>query len=285
MLDLSELYQFITYAECGTLSAAAEILHISQPTLTRTMHHVEEAFGAPLFHRGKNRIELTDTGKVAVEQASSLLAEAEKAIQAVQAFERNQHMITIHSCAPVPLWSLLPELSRRFPENIISSKLTTNMDEIIQNVISGNADIGILPQSCPHKDLRCIPYLQEQLYVCIPEEHTLAEQSHLSLSQINGFNCLLRDEIGFWTNLVKSKMPASRFLIQTDEFEFEELVRTSTLLCFSSSKAPGSEQTLKGRKRIPLTDPEVNVTYHLISSTKSTILQSVSPTFEFRPQK
>lgn len=96
MLDLSELYQFITYAECGTLSAAAEILHISQPTLTRTMHHVEEAFGAPLFHRGKNRIELTDTGKVAVEQARSLLAEAEKAIQAVQTFERNQHMITIH---------------------------------------------------------------------------------------------------------------------------------------------------------------------------------------------
>ena len=285
MLDLSELYQFITYAECGTLSAAAEILHISQPTLTRTMHHVEEAFGAPLFHRGKNRIELTDTGKVAVEQASSLLAEAEKAIQAVQAFERNQHMITIHSCAPVPLWSLLPELSRRFPENIISSKLTTNMDEIIQNVISGNADIGILPQSCPHKDLRCIPYLQEQLYVCIPEEHTLAEQSHLSLSQINGFNCLLRDEIGFWTNLVKSKMPASRFLIQTDEFEFEELVRTSTLLCFSSSKTTDSDQTLKGRKRIPLTDPEVNVTYHLISSAKSTILQSVSPTFEFRYQK
>lgn len=61
-------------------------------------------------------------------------------------------------------------------------------------------------------------------------------------------------------------MPASRFLIQTDEFEFEELVRTSTLLCFSSSKALGSEQTLKGRKRIPLTDPEVNITYHLISS-------------------
>ena len=80
-------------------------------------------------------------------------------------------------------------------------------------------------------------------------------------------------------------MPASRFLIQTDEFEFEQLVRTSTLLCFSSSKTTDSDQTLKGRKQIPLTDPEVNVTYHLISSTKSTILQSVSPTFEFRPQK
>ena len=284
MLDLSDLYQFVTYADCGTLSAAAEKLHISQPTLTRTMHDVEDAFGVPLFYRGKNRIELTDTGKVAVEQSRSLLAEAEKTIQTVQTFERNQHMITIHSCAPAPLWSLLPELSRRFPDNIISSKLT-NMDEIIQNVISDNADIGILPQSCSHKDLLCVPYLKEQLYVCIPKEHKLAELSHLSLSQLNGFNCLLRDEIGFWTDLVKSKMPASRFLIQTDEFEFEELIRTSTLLCFSSSKATDLNQTLKGRKLIPLTDPEVNVTYHLISSAKSAILQSVSPTFEFRHQK
>lgn len=284
MLDLSDLYQFVTYADCGTLSAAAEKLHISQPTLTRTMHDVEDAFGVPLFHRGKNRIELTNTGKVAAEQARSLLSEAEKAILTVQTFERNQHTITIHSCAPAPLWSLLPERSRRFPDNIISSKLT-NMDEIIQNMISDNADIGILPQSCSHRDLLCVPYLKEQLYVCIPKEHKLAEHSQLGLSQLNGFNCLLRDEIGFWTDLVKSKMSASRFLIQTDEFEFEELVRTSTLLCFSSSIATDLNQTLKERKLIPLTDPEVNVTYHLISPTKSAILQSVSPTFEFRHQK
>lgn len=274
MLDLSDLYQFVTYADCGILSAAAEKLHISQPTLTRTMHDVENAFGVPLFHRGKNRIELTDTGKTAVEQARLLLAEAEKAIQTVQTFERNRHTITIHSCAPAPLWSLLPELSRRFPDNIISSKLT-NTDEIIQNVISGNADIGILPQACSHKGLVCVPYLKEQLYVCIPKEHKLAQESQLCLSQINGFNCLLRDEIGFWADLVKSKMPASRFLIQTDEFEFEELVRTSTLLCFSSNKATYLDKALKDRKRIPLTDPDVNVTYHLISTTKSDIPASI----------
>lgn len=48
MLDLSDLYQCVTYADCGTLSAAADKLHISQPTLTRTMHDVEDAFGIPL---------------------------------------------------------------------------------------------------------------------------------------------------------------------------------------------------------------------------------------------
>lgn len=60
-------------------------------------------------------------------------------------------------------------------------------------------------------------------------------------------------------------MPASRFLIQTDEFEFEELVRTSTLLCFSTNIAIPLNQFIKNRKVIPLTDPEANVTYHLIS--------------------
>ena len=190
----------------------------------------------------KNRIELTDTGEVAVEQARSLLSEAEKAVETVQTFERNQHTITIHSCAPVPLWSLLPELSRRFPDNIISSKLT-NMDEILQNVSSGNADIGILPQSCSDKNLLCIPYLKEQLYVCIPKEHKLAEHSHLSLSQLNGFNCLLRDEIGFWTNLVKeTNCQPFPLLIQTDEFEFEELAGLPHYYVFPAVKHPAQSR-------------------------------------------
>lgn len=265
MLDLSDLYQFVTYAKYGTLSAAAEMLHISQPTLTRTMHHVEESFGVKLFHRGKNRIELTETGKYAVEHAQFLLSEAEKAVKSVQTFERKQHTITVNSCAPAPLWSLLPNLSHRFPENIISSKLTS-VEDIINNVISGNTDIGILPYEYSHKDLICLPYIQEHLFVCVPEGHSLANAAELSGSQINGYNCLLRDQIGFWTDLVKQKMPASRFLIQTNEFEFEELVRTSTLLCFSTNIATPLNLAAKNRKKIPLTDPEANVTYHLISS-------------------
>lgn len=265
MLDLSDLYQFVTYADCGTLSAAAEKLHISQPTLTRTMHHVEESFGVRLFQRGKNRITLTDTGKMAVIQAESLLEAAEKAVQEVQAFEHKKHTITVLSCAPAPLWSLLPDLSRRFPENTISSRLA-GIGEIITNIASGKAEIGILPEVYSGEDLSCIPYIKEQLFVCVPKEHALADASELSLSQLNGFNCLLRDEIGFWTDIVKKGMPASRFLVQTDEFEFEELVRTSTLLCFTSNLASISHQATTDRQMIPLTDPEVNVTYHLIMS-------------------
>ena len=49
MLNLLELEQLIAFADLGTLSKAAEELHISQPTLTRTMKNLEAAFGVPLL--------------------------------------------------------------------------------------------------------------------------------------------------------------------------------------------------------------------------------------------
>ncbi len=53
MLNLCELEQLCAFARYGTLSKAAEELHISQPTLTRSMQHLEEEFGVALFVHGK----------------------------------------------------------------------------------------------------------------------------------------------------------------------------------------------------------------------------------------
>lgn len=79
MLNLTELKQLITFADCGTLSKAASQLHLSQPTITRTMQHLEDAFNVPLFIRGKNKITLNETGMQAVKYARQLVADAETA--------------------------------------------------------------------------------------------------------------------------------------------------------------------------------------------------------------
>lgn len=283
MLDLNELEQFVTFAKYGTLSKTAEILNISQPTITRTMQHVEEAFEVTLFERGKNRIALNETGEKAVECAEKLLKEAENAVQTVQTFDKNMHTIKVESCASAPLWTLLPDLTARFHENMISSRLA-DVKEIVRHVQEGECDVGILPgplktyeneayenekyekmkEEMTDKNLVDVSYLREKLNVCIPKDHELAEQKELSMEQLNGFNCLLRDQIGFWTDLCHEKMPASKFLVQTDEFAFEELIRASTLFCFTTNFATDVNHLLEGRKVIPLTDPEADVTYHLI---------------------
>ena len=262
MLDFDDLEQLTAFARCGTLSAAAEELHISQPTITRTMQRLEDDFGAPLFVRSKNSIELNETGKMAVEYARKLIFEAENAVRSVREFDKNLRSVNVASCAPAPLWSLLPELSARFPKNTVTSQLM-DIPEIIAAVSAGRQDIGILPFECHDKGLVDMVYIKEDLAVCVPPESPLAELEEVSFAELNGFNCLLRDQLGFWTEMCQRKMPASRFLIQTDASEFYELVKASTLLCFTT-KLANPAGTIYDRKTVPISDSEVHITYHLI---------------------
>ena len=82
MVDLYELRQLAAFAELGTLSRVAEEFHLSTPSVTRSMQHLEAYFGVPLFRRGKNRSELNDTGRLAVSHAQKLLSAAEDAVRA-----------------------------------------------------------------------------------------------------------------------------------------------------------------------------------------------------------
>ena len=68
MIELYELRQFAAFADCGTLSDAAEFLHLSQPALSRNMKKLEEDMGIPLFTRRKNRLELNENGKYVLDQ-------------------------------------------------------------------------------------------------------------------------------------------------------------------------------------------------------------------------
>ena len=63
MIELYELRQFVTFADTGTLSEAAKILHLSQPALSRNMKKLEDDLGIFLFERKRNKLELNNNVK------------------------------------------------------------------------------------------------------------------------------------------------------------------------------------------------------------------------------
>ncbi|MCD8119588.1 MAG: LysR family transcriptional regulator [Lachnospiraceae bacterium] len=262
MLNLYELEQLSAFARYGTLSKTAEELHISQPTLTRTMQHLEEEFGVSLFFHGKNRLALNETGQKAVEYADELLAAAKNAVAQVRQFDISKRTILVESCAPAPLWSLLPALSEQFPEKTISSRLT-EIPAILSQVKDKTCEIGILPFPAEDDEVESIPLIREELSVCLPPDHSLAGQPSVTLEMLNGYNCLLKSDIGFWSDLCRKKMPASRFLVQTDDFEFRELAQTFTLPYFVTNLAVDMN-FVNGRAVVPVSDEEANVTFYMI---------------------
>lgn len=107
-MELEQLRQLVAFAEYGTLSKAAEALHLSQPSLSRTMQALEEELQGKLFVRQKNRIVLNETGWIAVEQARKVLSAAEELAERVRLAERSRQSISLGACAPVPIQDLRP---------------------------------------------------------------------------------------------------------------------------------------------------------------------------------
>ncbi|MCF2567911.1 LysR family transcriptional regulator [Mediterraneibacter glycyrrhizinilyticus] len=267
MLNLLELEQLSAFAEYGTLSKAAEKLNISQPTITRTMQRLEEEFGVLLFERSKNHIALNETGEQAVSYAVQLLKDAKEAVDAVRAFDRSRHTITVSSCAPAPLWRLLPALSDAFPDMTLSSSIKNNAS-VLEDVKSGHCLLAVLPgipeEGKIPETYCCRPFMKENLAVCVPPDHVLAWYKEVSFEVLNGYNFLLGTRLGFWDDMCREKMPASRFLVQTDQFTMEELIRESSLPCFVTDVAEYDEEIYGDRIVIPVSDQAAKITFHIV---------------------
>ena len=264
MLNLEELEQLVTFKELGTLSKVAEKFLISTPSLSRSMQHLEEDFGVSLFDRSANRVSLNETGERAVEVARRILSTSQQGIKEVRQFDQSLKTITIASAAPAPLWFLLPQLTTLYPNKQISHQICS-IRQTIDAIENKEIDLAVLPFAYEQNQTTCLPYLQEKLAIAVTTEHDLARLESVSFEAINGYNFLLMDQIGFWNELVQEKMPASKFLIQSNRFEFEELAYNSTLPRFATNLSQEREKIQDDRVIIPISNPEAHVRYHLVS--------------------
>lgn len=101
MIEFEHLFQFVAFGMYGTLSKTAEILHVSQPTLTRNMKLLEKEFGVILFARSKNHIALNENGLLAIKEARKILSEIEVMTDKVRQLDRSRHTLSLGSCAPL----------------------------------------------------------------------------------------------------------------------------------------------------------------------------------------
>lgn len=123
MLELFQLEQLVAFAKYGTLSKAAEELHMSQPTLTRAMQKLESEFDVPLFRRSRNRLEFNETGKLAADYAGKILDQTQDMLSLVRSFDRANRTLSIGACAPMPMLLFVQDATRLYPNMAITSEL------------------------------------------------------------------------------------------------------------------------------------------------------------------
>ena len=146
-MEIRVLRYFLAVAREESITKAAELLHLTQPTLSRQLAKLEEDFGVQLFLRGKKGITLTEEGLLLRRRAEEIVELADKTESELSAHEEMvAGEITIGS-GELAAVQILPKIFQSFKEKypqVIFDLYTGNADQIKQRLDNGLTDIGIL---------------------------------------------------------------------------------------------------------------------------------------------
>lgn len=203
-VELRSLRYFVAVAEELHFGRAARRLNISQPPLSQQIRQLEAALGVTLFVRSSRRVELTPAGTVLLEGARRAIAEAERAVAAVQRAGRGEvDMLRIGFTDSAAL-GLLPAVVRAYRGAFpgVHLELTEGTTEaqleaverdlvdlaIVRGPVNAGIDVGLAPArgTLARAPTRAVVVQREPFLVALPEDHRLTRRRLVAAGALSG---------------------------------------------------------------------------------------------------
>lgn len=269
MPELNQLAELVAVADHGTISKAAETLHISQPALTRSIQKLEAEWNVILFDRQKNKVTLNSIGELAVQYARRILSDVDGMTSAVQAYERSLRTLAIGSCAPAPIIELMYDMPERFVGMMLTSE-TVDPSLLLPGLKQNTYQIIITDRRINEPDILCQEFCNEQLFLTVPPAHPLASKKEgIYAEDMAGETMLLFWNIGVWKAFLEKKMSHTEFIVQDKDEAFAALVRASALPAFATNLTLKRRDRRENRIIIPFLDPEAKITFYCCVEKKN----------------
>ena len=200
-MTIQQLKYVIGIADNGSLNKAAEKLFISQPSLTSTIHDLENELGIIIFNRTGRGVTLTNDGIEFLASARQLYMSYENLIEKYGEngnIKKKFGVSTQHYSFAVKSFV---EMVKGFNTNEYEFAIReTKTHEVIEDVASLKSEIGILYLSdfnrkaitsiLKSKDLEFHHLINCKAYVYIWKEHPLAKKKYITMKQLKEYPCL-----------------------------------------------------------------------------------------------
>jgi LysR family transcriptional regulator, regulator for metE and metH len=186
-LEVRHLRLVVAVAEHGTLTAAAEHLHLTQSALSHQLKDIEDRLQAPLFLRRNRRMTPTAAGQRLLETGQSMLAELEQTESAVRDLGgAKQGLLRVATeCYTCYHWlpSVLQEFTTRCPgvDVRIDADATSRPLAVL---LAGKLDLALMLSSVRDRRLAATPLFRDELVVVVPPHHRFASQAYVRPSQL-----------------------------------------------------------------------------------------------------
>lgn len=268
-MEMHQLRYFLAVCQTLNFTSAAELCHVSQPSLSRAIKNLEGELGGPLFRRERNRTHLSDLGRMMQPYLAQCLANASAAKAAAEGAQRLDEaplnlgiMCTI---GPSRVTGLISKLHREMP-GIRLSLRDAVPDDLIGRLLDGDLDVALfgLPGELPDRFDRYSLY-RERFVVAFPPGHRFERQNAVKLRDMDQEPYLVRSNCEYTdyiANLLKEKDVS---LIVRYESEREDWIQSMIMAGMGSSLMPEHLSMHPNLARRLVVDPEVTREIELVT--------------------
>ncbi|WP_423801025.1 LysR family transcriptional regulator [Neobacillus sp. SAB-20_R2A] len=219
-MEFQWLNTFITAADCGNFRRTAEILYISQPSVTVHIKQLEQELGIQLFDRDGKKVKLTEAGRRYLVHAKKLIEVYQGGLEDIHSF--SQGYTTKFSIAISPLIAdtilpyVLKSYTNKHPEVEISVKIIESVG-IEDAVFREEVDIGLSCLHSLHPELISELLYRDRVMLVAPHDGRDSETAPpLDEEEVLTSNYLLtHNHPGYWDGLcyaIKTKYPKVRMM-------------------------------------------------------------------------
>ena len=174
-MTLHQLRIFLAVAQTATLTRASKQLGLAQPSLSQQLARLEENVGTRLFDRARNRMELTDAGRVLLRHAQSILKEISEAEAGLREFTAGKRSIIRIAGLNSVVKALLPDALKRCGGMRAALEVDIHEAapaEILEMLYSRQADIGLIAADSVAQSsigFRQVPIVEDPYVFAVPK--------------------------------------------------------------------------------------------------------------------
>ena len=188
MIPFRQLAYIVAVADCGSISAAAEKLAISQPAISAAIQKVEEEYQLKLFIRERpQRVILSPVGRQFIARARRLLENAQEFDDDARNLRQTLTGVVEVGCFLPTAAFIIPIILRGLKDRDFDISLQVHeadLDEINQMLTQGRVDVALTYNMHPSPGIEFETLIEAPPYVLLPKDDPLAHQASISLSEL-----------------------------------------------------------------------------------------------------
>jgi aminoethylphosphonate catabolism LysR family transcriptional regulator len=179
------------------VTKAAQMLHVSQPTVTIQLRQLESAYRVELVHRTPKGLQLTDIGRALFALSERIFALEQEAVSLLtKASGVLTGELRVGGVGPYFVMRLLAAFSEAYPAIQLSLALN-NSDEVIKGLREYRTDVGLVGQPAgdpaPNGRLAAVPYSRQCVVLFVHRDHRWAKRDGIELHELADEPLILRE--------------------------------------------------------------------------------------------